>query len=110
VDTTDTPEEKAQTRDRLLSLECTRSELGGLSSSTMKTLVKTGRLSTVRLGRRIFVKESALVKFIASLAERPVTAEEMARCAPLRKNPRREPSAKPKKTPRKPRGSKRAKR
>jgi excisionase family DNA binding protein len=45
--------------------------LGGLSRSSVYELVATGRLPTVRIGRRRFVTQPDLEAFVARLSDEP---------------------------------------
>lgn len=48
----------------LLSLPAVQRELGGIGLSTLRTLIREGRLPVVRVRRRVFVAKPDLQAFI----------------------------------------------
>ena len=56
----------------LLDVEAVAKELGGLGESTVRKLIREGRLPAVRVGRRVMVARRVLEDFIhASTPEPP---------------------------------------
>lgn len=53
--------------DRLLSLKQVASEYLPVGKTTLFTLIKSGALQTIKLGRRTFVRHSVVQAYINSL-------------------------------------------
>lgn len=50
--------------DNLLSIEETAKRLGGLSTHTIRSWLRIGKMNRTKVGRRTFVRESELQKVI----------------------------------------------
>lgn len=67
ANTTDTAE--TDTCSRLFNVGDARSILGGIGTTKLYELVKTGELRPVHIGRRTFFRQTDLEVFIANLNE-----------------------------------------
>lgn len=61
-----TPEE-GTVSERLYNIEGTQQRLGNLGRTRVFDLIRTGQLESVKIGRRRFVPESAIHRYIESL-------------------------------------------
>lgn len=57
--------------DRLNDIPTTQERLGGVSRGTVKNLISSGALRSVKLGKRRMVPDSAIDAYIAALLEKP---------------------------------------
>lgn len=57
---------------RLVPIEETQEQLGGISRTTVYGLVNSGLLAKVNIGRRGFITADSIEKYVASLTEEAI--------------------------------------
>jgi uncharacterized protein (UPF0261 family) len=60
-------------RDNLNAIPATQERLGNMGRTKLFELIRSGELKSVTIGRRRFVADSEIDRFIASKVERPAS-------------------------------------
>jgi excisionase family DNA binding protein len=64
--------------DKLLDIEATQEQLGGLGRTTVFELIRAGKLRSVKVGKRRMIPQSQIDAYIAGLLDQPTAGSDVA--------------------------------